>query len=109
MRNVFIYKKQDNFCYVYKYIMHDTLRYTIFQEDFEAGIYIQKPWHFALRDVFVYTNPDTLQKARNFVLRFYIQKSGHLALCNFHGIFKIGGVEGAFLCAKNNSLCITFL
>ena len=64
--NVFIYKKQDNFRYVFIYKMYDTLLYAIFHEIFEVGIYIQKAWHFTLRHVFIYKNPDTLQKARQF-------------------------------------------
>ena len=71
MRNVFIYKKQDNFRYVFIYKIHDTLRYVIFREKIEFGIYVQKTWHSALRDVFMYKNPDTLQKSRQFSLRFY--------------------------------------
>ena len=34
-------KKQDNFRYVFIYKKHDTLRYGIFHEIFEVGIYIQ--------------------------------------------------------------------
>ena len=38
--------------------------------------YIQKSWHFALRDVFIYKNPDTLKKNKTVcVTIFYIQKS----------------------------------
>ena len=35
---------------------------------------LKKAWHFALRDVFIYKKLDTFQKARQFLLRFYIQK-----------------------------------
>ena len=76
MRNVFIYtknntlcKKQDNFRYVFTYKKHDTLRYAIFYEIFEVGIYIQKAWHFALRDVFIYKKPDTSQRKLSCFLR----------------------------------------
>ena len=41
-----------------------TLRYRIFHEIFEAGIYIQKASNFGLRDVFIYKKLDTSQKPR---------------------------------------------
>ena len=44
-----------------------------------AFIYIQKAWHFVLRDVFIYKKPDTSQKSRQFALRFFYTKS--LTLC----------------------------
>ena len=56
--------------------IHLTLR--DFHEIFEVGIYIQKSWHFALREVFIYKQLDTLQKARQFAIRFYIKNP---ALC----------------------------
>ena len=37
-----LYKKQDNFRYIFIYKNQDTLRYAIFHEIFEVGIYIQK-------------------------------------------------------------------
>ena len=40
----------------------DTLRYVIFHEMIEIGIYIQKSWHFELHKVFINKNPDTTQK-----------------------------------------------
>ena len=43
-----------------------------------------------LRNVFIYKKPDTFQKARQFPLRFYIQKSIHLTLRDFHEIFEVG-------------------
>ena len=46
-------KKQDNFRYIFIYKKQDTLRYAIFVI-IEVGIYIQKSWQFALRDVFIY-------------------------------------------------------
>ena len=39
---------------------------------------------------FVYKNPDTFQKARQFPLRFYIQKAIHFTLRDFYEIFEIG-------------------
>ena len=76
-------KKQENSRYVFIYKKKNTLRYAILNEIFEVGIFIQKAWHFELRDVFIYKTTDTLQKARNFALQFYIQKSGHFVLHNF--------------------------
>ena len=43
-----------------------------------------------LRNVFIYKKIHTFQKARQFPLRFYIQKSIHLTLRNFHEIFEVG-------------------
>ena len=34
--------------------------------------------------------PDTFQKARQFPLRFYMQKAIHLTLRDFHEIFEVG-------------------
>ena len=42
------------------------------------------------RNVFIYKKPDTFQKARQFPLRFYIQKSIHLTLRDFHEDFQVG-------------------
>ena len=42
-----------------------------------------------LRTVFIYKKPDTLQKSRQFRLRFYIQKAIHLTLREFHEIFEV--------------------
>ena len=65
-----LFKKQDNFRYVFIYKKQDTLRDAIFHENFEVSIYVQKAWHFVLtlRD----KNRDTLQKARQFAWRFGI-------------------------------------
>ena len=43
-----------------------------------------------LRNVHIYIKPDTFQKARQFPLRFYIQKAIHLTLRDFHEIFEVG-------------------
>ena len=42
-----------------------------------------------LPNVFIYKKPDTFQKARQFPLRFYIQKAMHLTLEDFHEIFEV--------------------
>ena len=73
--------KQFSLRFYIQKAIHLTLR--DFHENFEVGIYIQKSWHFTLRDVFIYINTDTSQKARQFAIRFNIQKSRHFALHNF--------------------------
>ena len=68
----YIQKKQKN-CETYKKIARQfplhfiykrqcTLRYRIFHEIFELGIYIQKVSNFGLRDVFIFKKLDTSQK-----------------------------------------------
>ena len=47
-----------------------------------------------LQNNLIYKNIDTLQKARQFALRFYMQKYGHLALNNVHKNVEIGRGEG---------------
>ena len=79
-----LFKKLDNFRYVFIYNKPYTLRYRIFHEIFDVGIYIQKARDFALRDIFIYKKLDTSQKARQFAIRFYIQKSGTLRYAIFH-------------------------
>ena len=37
-----------------------------------------------------YKKPDTFQKSRQFLLRFYIQKAIYLTLRDFHEIFEVG-------------------
>ena len=125
LRNVLIFKKPDIFqkaiqfplrFYIQKAI-HSTLRN--FREFFVDGIYIQKAWHFALRDVFICKKIDTSQKARQFAIRFYIQKSGTFKLRDFslnfwnlrRGVFieKIQSFCVTFLYWKNNALCVTLL
>ena len=115
MWNVFIYtkskilrKKQDNFRYLFIYKNHDTLRYAFFCENFEVGIYIQKSWHFALPDIFIYKKRDTSQKSRQFALRFYIQNLDTLRYAISHWTFEIGGGGGNFLYLKN-ALYVIFL
>ena len=42
-------------------------------------------------ETFLYTKkPDTFQKAKQFSLRFCIQKAIHLTLRDFHEIFEVG-------------------
>ena len=51
---------------------------------------------------FIYKNPDTFQKARQFPLRFYIQKAIHLTLRDFHEISEVG------IYTKSMTLCVTW-
>ena len=53
-----------------------------------ARLYTQKVKKIA--NVFRYKKPDTFQKARQFPLRFYIQKAIHFSLRDFHEIFEVG-------------------
>ena len=53
-----------------------------------ANVYIQKAKK--LLNIFIYKKPDTFQKARQFPLRFYIQKGIQLTLRDFHEIFEVG-------------------
>ena len=55
-------KKLDNSRCVFVLKKQYILRYRIFDEIFEVGIYIQKASHFGLRDVFIYKKLDTSQK-----------------------------------------------
>ena len=50
-------------------------------------LYTQKA--FFLPNVFIYKNPDTFQKDRQFSLRFCIQKSIHLMLRDFRENFEV--------------------
>ena len=43
-----------------------------------------------LRNIFICKKPGTFQKARQFPLRFNIQKAIHLTLQDFHEIFEVG-------------------
>ena len=43
-----------------------------------------------LLNVFIYKKPHTFQKARQFPLRFYLQKALYLMLRDFHENFEVG-------------------
>ena len=108
--NSFIYKKPDtfqkarNFRYVFRYKKPYTLRYGIFHEIFEVGIYIQKTWHFGLRALFIYKKLDISQKPRQFAICCYMQKSGTLRYALFHWIFEICGGGGYLFILKTMHL-----
>ena len=53
-----------------------------------ARLYTQKAKK--IPNVFIYKKPYTFQKARQFPIRFYIQKAIHLTLRDFHEIFEVG-------------------
>ena len=87
-----------------------------------ARLYTQKAKK--LRNVFIYKKQDTFQKARQFPLRFYMQKAIHLTLRDFHEIFEVGiyiqkhdtlryvtflYTQKARHFAKSKTICDTFL
>ena len=83
-------KNQDNLPKFFFIENPYTLRYAIFNGNFEIGVgglhfYEQKSVHFALNFY--------LQKTMLFPLRFFIQKAGHF---------------GHIFLWKNNALCVTF-
>ena len=60
-------KKQDDLCYVFMHKNMDTLSYAIFTEILKlAFIYIQKAWHFELREV-LYIQKDSVKVAYGYV------------------------------------------
>ena len=73
-----------------------------------VGIYIKKAWHFLLRDVFIYTKPDTSQKPGQFVLRFHMQKSAHFALRDYSFNFWNWRRGGDIFIIIKNALSVTF-
>ena len=91
--HVFIYKKPY------------TLRYGTFHEIFEVGIYIQKAWHFALREVFIYKKQDTSEKARQFAIHLYT-KIRHFALLPWMGSWSLL-MSTNFLCEFNVRLTLS--
>ena len=97
-------KKQDNLCYVFIHKKPDTLCYAIFMTFLIfAFIYLQKAWHFALRDVFIYKKPDTLRYA--IFMEF-------LKLAEGGGIFrnkKQCTLRRIFICKKQCTLRYVFI
>ena len=60
-------------------------------------------------ETFLYTKkPDTFQRARQFPLRFYIQKAIKLTLRDFNEIFEVGYIQKARHLAKSKTTCNTF-
>ena len=52
----------------------------------------------------IYKKSDTLQKARQFSLRFYSQKSRHFTLRGFYDFFEID----IYIYTKSMTICVTF-
>ena len=110
MRNFFRYKKQDNLRYDFIHKKHHTLRYAIFHENFEVGIFIQKTWHFALRDILIYKTPDNSKKSRQFALRFYTKIVTLCVTRFFIKVLKLAEEGGGILiCPKKCTLSYIFI
>ena len=79
------FAKSNTICVTFLFTKIQTLYLTqFFMKVFKlAFIYIQKGWHVALRDVFIYKKPDTL--------RYVI----------FYVIFEIGGGGGGIVNYQN--------
>ena len=60
-------------------------------------------WRFYIQKI------ETLQKPKQFAIRFNIQKPGTFRYAIFHWIFEICGGGGTFIHLKNNALVVTFL
>ena len=73
-------------------------------------IYIQKAWHFALRDVFIYQNPDTSKKSKTIcVMFFYIKKAWYFALHDFSWYFWNWRRVRVIFIITINALCVKFV
>ena len=80
-----IFKKQDYLSYVFIHKMPDTLHYMIFHEIFEIGIYIytESMKFCVMQPFYVYKNPNTSKKARQFASHFFILKKMTLCVTRF--------------------------
>ena len=96
-----IFKKLHNFRFVFISKKQYTLHYGIFHEIFEVGIYIQKSWHFALRDVFIYKKLDNLRYV-------FISKIRHFCVTRYFIEF-LKFAEGGDINALKKILCVKFL
>ena len=99
LRNIYIYRKIKTICVTFLLTKSRTLYVTRFFIIFLKleFIYIQKAWHFALHDVFIYKKLDTSKKARQFTLRILYKKAWNFALRNFPWNFWNWRRGGAFL------------
>ena len=61
---------------------------TVIRKRQRARLYIYKKGQ--MRNVFIYKNPDTLQKARQFTLRCYIKNPYTLSCAIFCEMFEVG-------------------
>ena len=72
-------------------------------------IYIQQARHFALRDVLILKNPDTSEKARQFVLRSFNTKILTLYSTQFFiKVLEIGRMGGGFYQQKRMDFLVHF-
>ena len=125
--HVFIYTKSNKFPNVFIYKTPDTsqkarqflLRFYIqkarhftfcnFHENFEVGIYIQKAWYFAVREVFIY-KIQTLRKKQDNLRYVLYTKIRTLCITQFSWIFlKLEEKGGIFICKKNHFALIFFV
>ena len=115
LRHVFIYtksqtlfKKLDNFRYVFMYKMPYTWRYEILMKRLTLAFKYKK--HEILRYVtfFIYKKLDTSQKARQFAIRLYT-KIRHFCFKRFFIEFLKFAEEGGYLFIENSALCVTLL
>ena len=126
MRNVFIYKNPDTLQrarqFPLRFNIQKARHFTLhnFPWIFQVGIYIQKAWHFALREVFIYKNPDTSQKRKKICVTFIYKKTWTLCVTQFFVEFWNWRRGGHFYMQKamyfasdlymqKKALCVTFL
>ena len=80
--------KQENVSQKIGFCTLMKIKMTAIIERQRALVYTQKAKK--LRNDFIYKKPETFQKARQFPLRFYIQKAIHLTLRDFQENFELG-------------------
>ena len=95
LQDVFIYKKED------------TLRYPIFHEIFEVGIYTKSmtlcvTWRFCIQ------KDGHFAKSKTIFVTFYIQKYGHFALPDFSWNFWNWWKGGGYFYMKKKHFALSF-
>ena len=105
------FAKSQTICVAFLFTKSQTLYVTQFFMSFlrQAFIYIQKPWNFALRHIYIYIKPDTPKIARQIAVRFLIYKT--LTLCVmlfFMEFLKLAEGGGAFLYTKTFHFALIF-
>ena len=73
-----------------------------------ACICKEKEWKYMLHDVYIDINPDTSRKARQFALRFYIQKAWHFVFSDLSWKFWYWRRKGGTFINKKNALSVKF-
>ena len=107
-KNIATLQKARQFASRFIYKKPDTLRYAISHEMLKLTFTYKK--YDTLRYVMFYEKRQTLcKKQDNLSYVFILRKSGHFALRKFIDFFKVAKGREAFLYAKNNALCVTFL